>query len=97
MEQRSHPPPALTDDDDIMQLAIAMSLEGSEGSAPPADESDRFRKLRLALMVRLTDDLPELKKKGGVKSIHFLQVSFQYFNYQSYWNWSIMRKIMDMI
>ena len=78
-EQRNDsPPPPPDDDDDIMRLAIAMSLEGSEGLAPAADESDRFRKLRLALMVRLTDDLPELKKKGGVKSIHFLQVRYHF-------------------
>ena len=66
-----------TDEDDIMQLAIAMSLEGSAVEEPEAEADrfrDRFRDLRLALMIRLTDELPELKKKGGLKSIHFLQV-----------------------
>lgn len=71
-----------SDEDDIMRLAIAMSLEGAsagttqeskeENASNPAAE--RFRVLRLALLKRITDDLPELKKKGGVKSIHFLQV-----------------------
>lgn len=81
-----------------MQLAIAMSLEGSEGSgAPPDDESDRFRKLRLALMVRLTDDLPALKKKGGVKSIHFLQVRCRHteVGLVSGWNWSVGLERLD--
>jgi hypothetical protein len=90
---KSIPPAALSerqmihsDEDDIMQLAIAMSLEGAT-SAPSGPESnddemhdmtnssaERFRQLRLALLQRITEDLPELKKKGGVKSIHFLQV-----------------------
>lgn len=75
-----------SDEDDIMQLAIAMSLEEagaaiSSDSVPDSTEErsspsalERFRVLRLALLQRITDDLPELKKKGGVKSIHFLQV-----------------------
>lgn len=90
---KSIPPAALSerqmihsDEDDIMQLAIAMSLEGAT-SVPSGPESnddemhdmtnssaERFRQLRLALLQRITEDLPELKKKGGVKSIHFLQV-----------------------
>ncbi len=36
--------------------------------------AERFRQLRLALPKRITEDFPELKKKGGVRSIHFLQV-----------------------
>lgn len=73
--------PVPNDEDDIMQLAIAMSLEGASGSGASESKEDesnssaeRFRLLRLALLQRITDDLPELKKKGGVKSIHFLQV-----------------------
>jgi hypothetical protein len=69
-----------------MQLAIAMSLEEASGVASgpesnddemhdmPSTSAERFRQLRLALLKRITEDLPELKKKGGVKSIHFLQV-----------------------
>lgn len=71
------------DEDDIMRLAIAMSLEqGAPATATPrlgesSEEQgspDGFRQLRLALLQRITNDLPELKKKGGLKSIHFLQV-----------------------
>ncbi len=58
-----------------------MSLEGASASAQESKDepvsgsaAERFRLLRLALLQRITDDLPELKKKGGVKSIHFLQV-----------------------
>ena len=71
-----------SDEDDIMQLAIAMSLEGASAASEfeskdelvSSSNAERFRLLRLALLQRITDDLPELKKKGGVKSIHFLQV-----------------------
>jgi E3 ubiquitin-protein ligase UBR4 len=78
--------PVHSDEDDIMQLAIAMSLEEASGVASgpesnddemhdmPSTSAERFRQLRLALLKRITEDLPELKKKGGVKSIHFLQV-----------------------
>lgn len=69
------------DEDDIMRLAIAMSLEGASASAQESKDepvsgsaAERFRLLRLALLQRITNDLPELKKKGGVKSIHFLQI-----------------------
>lgn len=80
MPSAVQPRPAVpSDEDDIMQLAIAMSLEGASGAAPESNDDEReisscFRQLRLALLQRITDDLPELKKKGGVKSIHFLQV-----------------------
>ena len=33
-----------------------------------------MRNLRLTLLQRVTAELPELKRNGGLKSIHFLQV-----------------------
>ena len=33
-----------------------------------------LRNLRLTLLQRVTAELPELKRNGGLKSIHFLQV-----------------------
>jgi hypothetical protein len=68
-----------SDEDDIMQLAIAMNLKGASGaiSGPesnddemhdkPSSSAERFRQLRLALLKRIAEDLTELKKKGGVR------------------------------
>lgn len=72
-----------TDEEGMMEWAIAMSWAGEVGSPMftryledqySSSAADRFRQLRLSLLRRITDDLPELKKKGGFKSIHFLQV-----------------------
>lgn len=72
-----------TDEEGMMEWAIAMSWAGEVGSSMftkyledqhSSSAADRFRQLRLSLLRRITDDLPELKKKGGFKSIHFLQV-----------------------
>ena len=78
-----------SDEDDIMRLAIAMSLDQSEAQSSGASDvtsedstsSQNFKQLRLALLQRITEDLPELKKKGGVKSIHFLQVNIMKFGF----------------
>lgn len=78
-----------SDEDDIMRLAIAMSLDQSEAQSSGASDvtsevstsSQNFKQLRLALLQRITEDLPELKKKGGVKSIHFLQVNIIKFGF----------------
>jgi hypothetical protein len=71
--------PVHSDEDDIMQLAIAMSLEEASGVASgpesnddemhdkPSSSAERFRQLRLALLKRIAEDLTELKKKGGVR------------------------------
>ena len=78
-------PLAATDEDDIMRLAIAMSLEegAEQGDTAEATPTTRLvssantrplRNLRLALLQRVTAELPELKRNGGFKSIHFLQV-----------------------
>jgi len=76
---------ASTDEDDIMRLAIAMSLEGGPDqvnttevtplSRTTSTSNPRpLRNLRLTLLQRVTAELPELKRNGGLKSIHFLQV-----------------------
>jgi hypothetical protein len=79
-------PLASTDEDDIMRLAIAMSLESGPSQATTTEVAPLsrttttttnpkpLRNLRLALLQRVTAELPELKRNGGLKSIHFLQV-----------------------